>query len=161
MVALVATMLMSGPAAALELTGDPAAARLLAVEQTLLDLTNADRVSNGLPALEFDAETLAIARARAAAQLGSDNLSHYNERGLLAFVQLLDDAGLPYGVAGENLARSEVSNAPDTLQKIEAALMNSPIHRKNILEARFARAAIGSASDANGRIAFAEIFRGD
>ncbi len=39
--------------------------------------------------------------------------------------------------------------------------MKSPTHRKNILEERFSRAAIGMAADANGRVAFAEIFRGE
>jgi uncharacterized protein YkwD len=159
--AIVITTLVSMPASALELSGDPAASRLQVVEQSLLELTNVDRVNNGLPALDFDPETLTIARARARAQLTADNLSHYDANGGLAFVGLLDDAGLPYGLAGENLARANADSSDQTVQRIEDALMKSPTHRKNILEKRFSRAAIGSASDATGRIAFAEIFRGD
>jgi uncharacterized protein YkwD len=159
LVTIVATTLASYPAAALELPGDPAVAHLAVVEQALLDVTNADRASNGLPALEFDPDTLTIARVRAQAQLRTGSLTHYDPRGALAFVQLLDGAGVPYGLAGENLARATTSG-DDTVPRIQAALMKSPTHRKNILEQRFRRAAIGAATE-NGRITFAEIFRGE
>ena len=160
LLAIVATTLFPYAADARELPGDIAFGRMLAAEQTLLELTNADRAANGLPALEFDVETLAIARERAAAQLGPNNLSHYDEHGLLAFVCLLKKDELRYGLAGENLARAG-EDGGDTIGRIEVALMNSPTHRKNILEKRFSRAAIGMARDDNGRIAFAEIFRGE
>jgi uncharacterized protein YkwD len=165
LLAIVATTMVARPVAAapaqLTLPGDPGIVRMIAVEQALLELTNVDRGLSGLPPLDFDPETLAIARLRAAAQLGPDNLSHYDEHGLLAFVGLLDDAALKYGLAGENLARGSTGSGDDITERIEQALMKSPTHRKNILETRFARAAIGAAVDGNGRIAFAEIFRGD
>jgi len=142
-------------------TVDTAATTLIVVEQALIELTNADRASHGLPPLDYDAELLWIARIRAADQLKLDSLSHYDGDGLLAFVKLLDRAGLQYGLAGENLARSG-SNTPDVTQRIETALMKSPTHRKNILERAFSRIAIGAAHDSStGRIAFAQIFRGD
>ena len=157
--ALTSTVSFAAPTWAAEsLPGDPALANQLAAEQALLDDTNADRAANGLPALEFDAATLDIARARAAAQLGADNLSHYDANGELAFVHLLNDAHLSYQLAGENLARSSTTGQ-HTVDSIEQALMQSPLHRKNILEAQFNRVAIGAAIDASGRIAFAEIFR--
>ena len=37
--------------------------------------------------------------------------------------------------------------------------MPGPSHRKNILEASFDRLAVGAATDASGRIAFAQILR--
>jgi uncharacterized protein YkwD len=161
---ILATTLMARPAAAapaqLIALGDPGIVHMIAVEQALLELTNADRAAHGLAPLDFDPETLLIARERAAAQLGQDNLSHYDEQGALAFVRLLDDAVLKYGLAGENLARG-TTGGEDITERIEQALMKSPAHRKNILETRFVRAAIGAAVDRNGRIAFAEIFRGD
>jgi uncharacterized protein YkwD len=134
---------------------------LLVVEQALIELTNTDRASHGLPPLAYDPELLPIARTRAADQLELEHLSHYDANGLLVFVKLLDRAGLQYGLAGENLARS-ASNTPDVTQRIETALMKSPTHRKNILERAFSRIAIGAALDSSsGRIAFAQIFRGD
>ena len=145
--------------AALELPGDPASATVeTAAEQALLDLTNTDRADNGVPELAFDAEALSIARQRAAAQLDAPALSHYDADGQLVFVQLLADAGVEYQLAGENLARTVESNT-DVIQRIEQALMRSPTHRRNILEARFDRMAVGVATDSSGRIAFAEIFR--
>lgn len=144
----------------LMLLGDPGIVHMIAAEQALLELTNADRDANGLEPLEFDPETLLIARQRAAAQLSQNPLSHYDAEGQLVFVQLLDDAVLTYGLAGENLARGS-AGGEDITARIEQALMTSPTHRKNILETRYRRASIGAATDASGRIAFAEIFRGD
>jgi uncharacterized protein YkwD len=163
-VSILATTLLARPAAAadaqLMLPGDPGIVHMIAVEQALLELTNADRDANGLAALDFDPETLLIARQRAAAQLSQEPLSHYDAQGLLVFARLLDDAVLTYSLAGENLARG-TSGGEDITARIEQALMKSPTHRKNILESRFERASIGAAEDASGRIAFAEIFRGD
>ncbi len=44
-------------------------------------------------------------------------------------------------------------------ERVEAALMDSPTHRDNILEPAFTRLAIGVAADASGRVALAQIFR--
>jgi uncharacterized protein YkwD len=150
------------PAAAissgLQLTGDPAIAQLLSVEQALLDLTNADRALNGVPPLQFDPEMVTIARQRATSQLGTPSLSHYDAKGDLVFVSLLADAQLGYQRAGENLARSS-ANDPGLTEHVEEALMRSPQHRENILEPNFKRLSIGVATDASGQITFAEIYR--
>jgi uncharacterized protein YkwD len=143
---------------AVQLPGDPALVTLILVEQALLDLTNADRVANGLAPLEFDPETLLIARERAASQLGTPALSHYDANGELAFAHLLTEARVPYELAGENLARASAGDSTVT-QRIEQALMASDSHRKNILEQTFKRVAIGAASDPDGQIAFAELYR--
>jgi uncharacterized protein YkwD len=144
--------------AGLQLPGDPAFGTLMASEQALLDLTNADRVANGLPALDFDPETLVIARERAASQLTAPALTHYDANGNLVFVQLLADAQLSYQLAGENLARAQADDTAVT-QRVEQALMKSPTHRKNILERQFHRVAIGVATNGHGEITFAEVYR--
>jgi uncharacterized protein YkwD len=147
------------PAAAFEAPAvDLSVIRMMAAEQALLELTNADRVQHGLAPLEFDPQILDVARQRAASQLGQGALSHYDANGGLVFVKLLEGAGLRYGFAGENLARSP-SSGEGVIERIEQALMRSPTHRKNILEQRFQRAAMGYASDDSGRIAFAQLFR--
>jgi uncharacterized protein YkwD len=143
---------------ALQLPGDPAIGTMLAAEQALLVLTNADRAANGLPALELDPETLGIARERAASQINAPSLSHFNAAGDLAFVDLMSTASVSYMLAGENLARA-YDNDPAVTQRIETALMRSPLHRKNILEKTFNRVAIGVATDGNGQITFAEVYR--
>lgn len=141
------------------LPGDPALINLIAAEQALLELTNTDRVANGLDPLQVDPETLSIARERAESQLGSQSLSHYDANGQLIFARLLNDAELPYGLAGENLARATDGSDSSVTQRVEQALMQSPLHRKNILERVFKRVAIGAAVDSNGQIAFAEVYR--
>jgi uncharacterized protein YkwD len=140
------------------LPGDPALTTLVSAQLALVDLTNADRVANGLDPLEFDTETLEIARQRAESQLGSQSLSHYDANAQLIFAHMLADANLSYGLAGENLARSSIDNAGVT-QRVEQALMRSPTHRRNILERTFKRVAIGAAIDGNGQITFAEVYR--
>jgi uncharacterized protein YkwD len=144
--------------AAIQLPGDPALITLISVEQALLNLTNIDRAANGLDPLEFDPETLGIARERAASQLGTAALSHNDPDGQLAFVRLLAAAQLGYQLAGENLARSSVDDAA-VPQRVEEALMTSPAHRKNILEKSFTKVAIGAATDTQGQLTFAEVYR--
>jgi len=131
---------------------------LFSVEQTMLNLTNADRVANGLDPLEFDPETLTIARERAASQLGTPALTHYDANGDLVFVHLLADAHVGYQLAGENLARAGSADATVT-GRVEQALMKSPTHRRNILERTFTRVAIGSATDGQGQLTIAEVYR--
>jgi uncharacterized protein YkwD len=126
-------------------------------EQALLDLTNADRAQNGLQPVAFDAASLQVARVRAAAQIPSEALSHYNSLGELAFIGLLGDAGVAYSLAGENLALT--SRDTSMAIRVNDSLMNSPTHRANILEPTFNWLAVGAASGSDGRLAFAEIFR--
>jgi uncharacterized protein YkwD len=164
MLAIVAMTLLSAghPAFAADagmlLPGDPALIHLITVEQALLDLTNTDRVANGLQPLEFDPDSLSIARTRAESQLGAPSLSHYDADGHLIFARLLSDANLSYGLAGENLARAS-SDDTSVTTRVEQALMQSPTHRRNILERTFKRVAIGAATDASGWISFAEVYR--
>jgi uncharacterized protein YkwD len=129
-------------------------------EQAMLDLTNADRAWNGLAPLQLDPPTLDIARTRAASQLSVPTLSHYDATGELAFVGMLWHSGIGYQLAGENLARS--MGLDQTLpNRVEQALMGSPMHRRNILEQTFTRVSIGAVSDDQGRVSFAEIFRAE
>lgn len=152
----------SPPAAAsglgLQLPGDPALSTLISAEQALLVLTNTDRAVNGLAPLQFDPDTLLIARQRAATQIDAPTLSHYNDAGDIVFVQLMANAQLRYELAGENLARAYDNDAGVT-QRVEMALMKSAAHRKNILEQTFSRVAIGAASNGTGQITFAEVYR--
>jgi uncharacterized protein YkwD len=156
--AVVGQPAFASSAMALGVPGDPAIVNLISGEQSLLDLTNADRAFNGVAPLEFDPQMLAVARERAAVQLGSQSLSHYDANGQLVFVQLLQQANLPYLLAGENLARSSIDDSSVTA-RIEQALMQSPLHRKNILDPTFRRVAVGLATGSDGQVTFAEIYR--
>jgi uncharacterized protein YkwD len=160
--ALLVLASLSPPALAADagmlLPGDPGLANLIAAEQALIDLTNADRQANGLDALQLDTDTLTIARQRAESQLGAPTLTHYDANGQLIFARLLSEANLSYSLAGENLARTSGEDA-NVAQRVEQALMQSPLHRRNILEKTFKRVAIGAAIARDGQIAFAEVYR--
>ena len=133
---------------------DPAAQ----LERALLAEVNQDRIAHGLEPLLPDPELLAIARTRAAAQIAAPTLNHYDATGKVAIQGLLAGANTTYSLAGENLARLRADDA-EAAQQAEIALMNSPTHRKNILEPRFNRLAIGLVRAPDGRLIFAQIFR--
>jgi uncharacterized protein YkwD len=161
--ALLTVLLPAQPVVAMDASmagpGEPSFILLVSAEQALIDLTNADRTANGVAPVQFDAATLVIARERAEMQLGKQSLNHYDNDGHLVFAQLLTQGNLPYGLAGENLARAASSDS-DVTMRVEQALMQSPTHRKNILEAKFRKLAIGAATDTStGQIAFAEVYR--
>lgn len=129
-------------------------------EFSFVELVNVDRVRNGLPPVILDPALLTIARQRAAAQLNDQPLNHYDAQGQLAFVGLLSAASVSYSLAGENLARSATAGTA-LVERVESAFMQSPTHRRNILEPSFNRLAIGMAADATGRVTFAQIFRAE
>lgn len=114
-------------------------------EQRMLELTNYDRQMNHFPALVADPQTLDIARQRASQQQGLAMPVHYDNNGLLVFLQMLQQAQIPYYAgAGENLARSYPIKPPED---IEQAFLNSPDHRANIMDPRWTKMAVGQWSD--------------
>jgi uncharacterized protein YkwD len=151
------------PAAAFDSTAALAPAPLMTdLETALLARVNADRAAMGIAPLASDPELLDLARARAAAQVGLPSLSHYDVAGKLAVQVLLNGGGFRYTLAGENLARlkPEDSDAVDqATNEAESALLNSPLHRKNILEPRFTKLAIGAVRGPDGKLVYAQIFR--
>ena len=135
----------------------PHVAPLEQIEMALLEQVNADRAAHGLAPLLPDPEILSVARSRAAAQIPAPALTHYDASGKIAIQGLL--AGTTYSLAGENLARLRADDDALAAHEAEVALMNSPTHRKNILEPRFNRLAVGLVRAPDGRLIFAQIFR--
>jgi uncharacterized protein YkwD len=133
-------------------------ATMVTAELALLDATNRDRDAAGLGHLVPDTDLIPLARTRAAAQIRLPTLSHLDENGALGFLSLIQRAGLPHRVAGENLVRlpGPIDTAPP---RAERALMASPTHRANILDPRYGRLAVGLAADTTGRVIFAQLFR--
>lgn len=127
-------------------------------ELALFDLVNSDRARNGLDVVQFAPDLLPIARERARAQLDQSSLNHYDAFGRLDFVVLLNDSGIAYRRAGENLVRLGGSDATLPM-RAETALMESPTHRANILQYDFDYLAVGAVIDARGSTTYAQIFR--
>jgi uncharacterized protein YkwD len=130
-----------------------------AYPQALFDATNARRVASGLAPLRPNAYLVGIARIR------SDEMAAYNYfahtspvTGATAF-SLMDDYGVPFAWAGENLAKN---NYPigEAVAVADDALWNSPPHRENILNPHFTDAGIALTVDATGMKYFAIVFTG-
>jgi len=130
-----------------------------AYAQALFDNTNQHRVESGLPALRANGWLVGIARIRAQDMARYNYFAHTSPvTGESAF-SLMDKYGVPYGWAGENLAKN---NYPlDQTEPVAAdALWNSPPHRENILNPNYTDVGIAFAVDGSGMKYFAIIFTG-
>lgn len=105
-------------------------------ERELLALVNAERTKAGLQTLTVDVRIIPVARAHSKDMFLRRYFSHVNPEGLNAGDRM-ENAGIHFTVAGENLAY-----APD-VKTAHEGLMNSPGHKRNILEPSFHHIGIG------------------
>jgi uncharacterized protein YkwD len=105
-------------------------------EQEMFKMVNTERARAGLSLLAFDDSLRDVARSHSRDMFERGYFSHYTPDGLSPFDRM-DDAGIEYTFAGENLAL-----APSTELAMQG-LMNSPGHRKNILSPNFGKVGIG------------------
>ncbi len=105
-------------------------------EQEMFRAVNTERAKAGLRLLAFDDNLREVARQHSQDMLERGYFSHYTPEGLSPFDRM-DDFGIEYNFAGENLAF-----APSTDLAMQG-LMNSPGHRKNILSPNFGKIGIG------------------
>lgn len=106
------------------------------LEAQLLQLTNAERLRNGLKPLRADPELAAVARAHSRDMFARGYFSHTTPERVDPFDRLRR-AHVQFLTAGENLAF-----AP-TVASAQEGLMQSPGHRANILRPQFGRVGIG------------------
>ena len=126
--------------------------------QALFDAINSERVQAGLPALAVHGCVVYVGQLRSEDMASRNYFSHTSPEGTTAF-SLLDQYGVPYGWAGENLARN---NYPDD-QSVGVAirdLMASQGHRDNILSANYTHLGVGAAVDGVGMKYFTMVFIG-
>jgi uncharacterized protein YkwD len=93
-----------------------------ATSAALFELTNTDRVQNGLPALTYDARLHQSAALKCQDLVDYHYFGHDRGQGIFVF--------FPKDVAGEGENLEQGNYPPST---IENAWMNSPLHRANIL----------------------------
>ena len=131
---------------------------LAPLEADLTRRLNAERAAAGLPALAVDANLVTIARIRSSDMAVRGYFSHTSPEGQSAFT-LLDEWGVPYSWAGENLARN---NYPleETVAVAVRDLMASPPHRANILNPNYTRVGVGYAEDGSGMRFYTVVFVG-
>ncbi|MCC6438016.1 MAG: CAP domain-containing protein [Acidimicrobiales bacterium] len=110
-----------------------------------LDALNGLRTSLGLGPLSGDAALVASADAQVDVMLSGGTLAHQD---------LQDELAQGWMIVGEN-----VGYGPN-VDAIHQALVNSPGHYANLVNARFSRVGIVVKSDANGRLWVAQVFGG-
>lgn len=103
----------------------------------VIDLTNAERQKNGLPALKKDANLMKSAQAKSVDMYENNYFAHESPSGESPF-DLMKKHGVTYRTAGENIAQGHT-----TPESVVTAWMNSPGHRDNILNADFTHIGVG------------------
>ena len=105
-------------------------------ETQMFNSVNNERVSRGIGKLTWDTKLVNVARNYGKLMWQDHYFGHYDPDGH-DVGDRLTAAGIPYTLAGENLAL-----AP-TVEIAHTGLMNSPGHRANILDSGFHRVGIG------------------
>lgn len=122
-----------------------------AAENEMLALVNKERTSRGLKPLVMDEELQKVARAHARDMFEKGYFAHNNLEGQTPFDRM-DEAGIKYMYAGENLAL-----AP-TVETAHTGLMNSEGHKRNILDGDFQKIGIGVMASEKHGLMFAQEF---
>lgn len=119
--------------------GDLSKEGTVANERLMRILMNWDREKFGLDALAYYEPLYPVVRAHSQNMAENDFFSHTDPQGRDPFNRM-DEAGLTYTMAGENLAMGQMS-----VFHAHWGLMNSKGHRENIMQPNFTHAAVGLA----------------
>ena len=133
--------LVSLPAA----TPAVAATSTAKMQEQIKTLHNKTRASHKKQALKANTCLQTAAKAQANAQAKAKKMFHQNLRPLLKKCKV--------SRVGENVAYGYTSAA-----SVHKAWMNSPGHKKNILEGRYNRAGFGVTKGSDGKLYFAVVF---
>ncbi|MER2119183.1 MAG: CAP domain-containing protein [Solibacillus sp.] len=117
--------------------------QILAIEEKVVALTNAERAKNGLSALQIDRPLMAAAREKSQDMKDKNYFSHTSPTFGSPFDRL-KALGIAYKSAGENIAKGQKSP-----EEVVQAWMNSEGHRANILNKDFTHIGVGYVQDGN------------
>ena len=124
-----------------------------AQEQEMLKLMNQARAQNNVPALQIDMQVCNVARVKAQDMIDNNYFSHNSPKYGSPF-DMMKAFNINYVQAGENIAGNQ------TVQAAHNALMNSPGHRKNILNPEFTHIGLGIKSGGPYGNMFSQMFVG-
>ncbi|MYL51067.1 SafA/ExsA family spore coat assembly protein [Halobacillus litoralis] len=109
------------------------------VESQVIDLTNQERAKNGLPALKANWQLSRVARYKSRDMANKTYFSHTSPTYGSPF-DMMRDFNISYNRAAENIAAGQ-----RTPQEVVNGWMNSPGHRKNILDPNLRQIGVGYA----------------
>jgi uncharacterized YkwD family protein len=124
-----------------------------AEESTMLGLVNSARTANGLKPLSSNSQLTKVARLKSQDLAKNNYFSHMSPTYGSPF-DMMKKYGISYLYAGENLAKNSNVTAAET------SLMNSPAHKKNILNPEFNQIGIGVAASNDGSKIYTQMFIG-
>jgi uncharacterized protein YkwD len=108
-------------------------------EAEVIRLVNVERIAAGCPALAAHPVLIQVARAHSQAMSVAGGFKHNSADGSTPF-QRLRAVGYQYRVAGENIAAGQPTSAA-----VMKAWLDSPDHRKHLLDCRFTQIGVGKA----------------
>ncbi len=120
-------------------------------EQEMLKLINTARAQNNVAPLKIDMEVTNVARIKSQDMIDNNYFSHYSPTYGSPF-DMMKNFGIDYVQAGENIAGNQ------NVQNAHNGLMNSPGHRKNILNPDFTHIGIGIKKGSNYGNIFTQMF---
>lgn len=132
----------SQPAKPVEQEKQAQTGNISAIEQAVLDLTNAERQKAGLKPLQIDNNLMNSARQKSKDMATNNYFDHTSPTYGSPFDQMKAN-GVTYRSAAENIAMGQRS-----AEEVVKGWMESPGHRQNILTPNFTHIGIGY--DANG-----------
>lgn len=106
-------------------------------EIEMFEFVNAQRVEFGVRPLVWSENLANVGRSHSRDMFSRGYFSHYSPEGK-DVGDRLDEAEIGYSAAGENLALSP------TVSRANSGLINSPGHRRNILDPTFSKIGIGA-----------------
>jgi uncharacterized YkwD family protein len=109
---------------------------MTAQEQEMLRLVNQARAQNNVAPLQADMQVCSVARVKSQDMIDNNYFSHNSPKYGSPF-DMMKAFNINYVQAGENIAGNQ------NVQAAHNALMNSPGHRKNILNPEFTHIGIG------------------
>ncbi|MCC3936846.1 MULTISPECIES: CAP domain-containing protein [Bacillus cereus group] len=112
-------------------------------EQRVVELTNAERAKQGLPALKIDTELSKVARIKSE-DMQKNNYFDHNSPTYGSPFDMMKKFGISYTSAGENIAQGQL-----TPEEVVQAWMNSAGHRANILNNGFTHIGVGYVESGN------------
>jgi len=126
-------------------------------ESLLFTLTNQARASAGLAPLRNDSQLHSLAEWRAQDMSVRDYFSHeIPPQGYMVF-HYMDQRGIQYVLAGENIGWDNASDDEAT-PMIQQMFMNSPEHRSNILGALWDSMGVGAYKGTDGKLMYCVLF---
>ena len=109
--------------------------------QQVAQLVNKERTRRGLKPLAGDTKLSSVASGHAKDMYSQSYFSHQSLDGR-TMTDRMEDGEINYHYAGENIAWGQT-----TAQKVMSAWMNSPGHRRNILNPRYRKIGIARAGN--------------